>query len=151
SGSHVSMAATLDVRRRWSDATNDTGLPFYTAARPLADGMNTSSGVVCVKAVEDRRAGNDWLRLPFAIYADDPAWVAPLALQEKRRVSAKHNPFFTFGVAQRFIAYRDGRPVGRISAQINRRHLERYHDATGHFGFFDCADDAPAAGALVRA
>ena len=32
-------------------------------------------------------------------------------------------------------------PVGRISAQVNRRHLERYDDATGHFGFLDAVDD----------
>jgi hypothetical protein len=106
---------------------------------------------ITVKLMQDRRTRHDWLALPAAIFADDPNWVEPLRLLERRRVSQKHNPFFTFGEAEFFIAYRGARPVGRISAQINRRHLERYRDATGHFGFFDCHDDPEAAAVLVNA
>lgn len=113
--------------------------------------MRAASAGVTVKAVTDRRGRRDWLRVPYTVFADDPAWVAPLLMQEKRRISRKHNPFFSFGDAELFIAYRQGRPVGRISAQISRRHQQHHNDGAGHFGFFDCLDDSEAAGALVAA
>ncbi|MDD5198700.1 MAG: hypothetical protein PHC88_02770 [Terrimicrobiaceae bacterium] len=47
-----------------------------------------------------------------------------------------------------FVAWRDGRPVGRIAAIVNRSHNARYHDTTGFFGFFDCEDNAGTARAL---
>jgi GNAT superfamily N-acetyltransferase len=107
-------------------------------------------GLTVVK-VGDERQVRDWLAVPHLVFADDPAWVPPLRFLERRRISPKHAPFFSFGEACLFLAYRNGTAVGRISAQINRRHLERYHDATGHFGFFDCIDDPDAALALVSA
>jgi hypothetical protein len=100
--------------------------------------------------MRDARTRRDWLTLPAAIFADDPHWVQPLDLLERRRISPRHNPFFGFGEAEMFVAYRGEQPVGRISAQINRRHLERYQDATGHFGFFDCHDDAEVGSAMVE-
>lgn len=106
---------------------------------------------VLVTEVVTRRQNADWHGVPAKILRGDAAWVEPLRVLEKRRVSPKHSPFFTFGEVARFVAYRDGRPVGRISAQVNRRHLEAHKDATGQFGFFDCSDDAAAANALVAA
>ena len=92
-----------------------------------------------------------WLDVPFSVYAGDPHWIPQLNFMEKQRVSPKHAPFFTFGEAAFFVASRRGRPVGRVSAQVNRLHLDTHHDATGHFGFFDCADDPVVAQALVEA
>ena len=102
-----------------------------------------------VVRVEDRRTIEAWLALPYAVFADDPAWIPPLDFYERRRISPKHAPFFTFGEVALFIAYRGEVPVGRISAQVNRRHLEYYRDGTGHFGFFDCLNDTEVAHALV--
>lgn len=113
--------------------------------------MTSSAGQVTIIAVEDRKTVDDWLAVPYAVFADDPAWVAPLDYLERRRISPKHAPFFTFGEAKLFLAYRGDKPVGRISAQINHRHLERYRDGCGHFGFFDCENDRAAAQALVDA
>ena len=113
--------------------------------------VTNSAGAVTIVAVDNRKTVKDWLAVPYAVFAGDPAWVAPLDYLERRRISPKHAPFFTFGDVQLFLAYRGDKPVGRISAQINRRHLERYRDACGHFGFFDCEDDREAARSLVDA
>ena len=102
-----------------------------------------------VRELSGRRGLSDWLAVPFTVFADDPAWVPPLLLQERQRISPRHNPFFTFGEAAFFIAYRGGHPVGRISAQVNRRHLAQHNDRTGQFGFFDCINDGDVALALV--
>jgi hypothetical protein len=112
--------------------------------------MANPINAVSIVKVENRRTINEWLSVPDAIFARDLAWVKPLNFQERRRISIRKAPFFTFGEAALFIAYRGGSPVGRISAQINRRHLERHRDAMGHFGFFDCFDDPEAARSLIK-
>lgn len=104
-----------------------------------------------VRPLVGRSMIRDWLEVPKRILAGDPAWVCPLDLAERQRISPKHNPFFKFGEACFFVAYRDGKPVGRISAQVNRRHLEQHGDETGQFGFFDVVEDIAVARALVDA
>ena len=106
---------------------------------------------VTISEVRSRRERADWLKLPYAVHAGDPAWIPPLLLQEKLRLSARVNPFFAFGRARYFLAYRGGDVIGRISAQINDRYCEQYGRIVGHFGFFVCMDDPEAARALVDA
>ena len=101
-----------------------------------------------VKALDRGATIRDWLSVPRLTLAGDPAWVCPLDLAERQRISPRHNPFFKFGEAEFFVAFRNGGPVGRISAQSNRRHLAHYGDETGQFGFFDCIDDISVAHAL---
>lgn len=110
-----------------------------------------SVSLVEVRPADGGRALSDWLRVPARVFAGDPWYVPPLRLAERRRVDPRHNPFFRYGEAAFFLAYRGGEPVGRISAQINRSHLELHQDRTGHFGFFDCLDDLAAAQELVGA
>lgn len=104
---------------------------------------------VVVRSLGSGASLADWLRVPHVVFAGDPCWIPPLHLAEKQRISRKHNPLFAAGDAAFFVAYRDGAPVGRISAQADQRHLVHHRDATGHFGFFDCIDDAEVATALA--
>ncbi|HEX3429934.1 MAG TPA: hypothetical protein VHT03_03530 [Rhizomicrobium sp.] len=96
------------------------------------------------------RQANEWLAVPQAVYAGDPNFIPQLNLIEKQRINPKKAPFFTFGEAAFFVAYRGTTPVGRVTAQVNRRHLEFHGDNAGHFGFFDCTNDPEAARALVE-
>jgi GNAT superfamily N-acetyltransferase len=61
------------------------------------------------------------------------------------------SPYQRNGELIPLLAVRDGRPVGRIAAIVNRAHNEYYRDRTGFFGFFDCIDDMGVALALFRA
>lgn len=106
---------------------------------------------VTIEPVRDARTLAAFLSVPARVHADDPAFVQLPAEIERRRVSPRHAPFFAHGEAALFLAMRGGEPVGRISAQVNHRHLERHRDATGHFGFFDCENDEGAARALLGA
>ena len=90
--------------------------------------------------VEDRRARNTFIRLPWSLYRDDPMWVPPLLLERQIHLSPK-NPYFEHATCSFWVAYRDGSPVGRISAQIDQMHLERYKDATGFFGMLEAEDN----------
>jgi hypothetical protein len=103
-----------------------------------------------VKAVQDKAGMNDFLAVPFDVFRNDRNWVPPLYFERHEHLSSKKNPYFKHAEAQLFVAYRDGRPVGRISAQIDRLHLERYNDATGQFGFLDIVDDPAVFTALFN-
>jgi hypothetical protein len=98
-----------------------------------------------------RGSGLDtFVELTRAVYADDPCWVQPLRLERLDHLNPAKNPFLRAIEVQYWIAYRDARPVGRISAQVNRRHLERHRDATGQFGFLDAVDDPEVFALLLR-
>ena len=93
---------------------------------------------------------HEFHHLPYRVYAGDPNWIAPLLLERKFHFSPKHNPFFEHAKAAFWLAKRDGQTVGRISAQIDSLHLERYQDATGHFGFIEAMDDPEVFAALLK-
>ena len=99
--------------------------------------------------VQTPKQWHDFHHLPFRVYRDDPQWVPPLLLERKFHFMPKHNPYFQHAKAAFFLAYKDGAPVGRITAQIDQLHLERYNDATGHFGFIEALDDAAVFAALL--
>ncbi|MFO1036929.1 MAG: dATP pyrophosphohydrolase [Geminicoccaceae bacterium] len=91
-----------------------------------------------------------FLTMPAALYADDPNWVHPLVMERMDHLNAAKNPFLDGIDIAYFLAWRDGRCVGRISAQHDRPHLERHKDATGHFGFFEAEDDAEVVATLLH-
>ena len=109
------------------------------------------SASVEIVPVQTKQQWRDFHHLPFAIYRGDPNWVPPLLLERKFHFQAKHNPYFQHARAAFFLAYCGGEPVGRITAQIDQLHLERYHDATGHFGFIEAIDDKDVFAALLKA
>jgi len=100
-----------------------------------------ASAGISVTPVTSRRLRKDFLDLPLSIYSDDPNWITPLRMTEAKRLNRKKHPFFKHGDAEFWIAYKNGRPVGRISAQVNYLHLERFNDATGHFGMIEAVDE----------
>lgn len=91
-----------------------------------------------------------FLAVPHRIYAADPHWVAPLNLEQRLRFSPK-NHFFKHARWRGWVARRDGRPVGRITAQVDELHLSRYNDAMGYFGMLEAEDDEAVFSALFGA
>lgn len=92
---------------------------------------------------------DDFLDVVDYIYRSDPAFIRPLDMDLKDRLSPKKNPFFEHGEAALFCAYRNGKPVGRCTASVDREHLDRYKDGTGFFGFIDTVDDDEVARELL--
>jgi hypothetical protein len=101
--------------------------------------------VAPVTSKADREA---FLRLPWRLYADDPAWIPNLLMLQREQIDPRKNPFFEYGEAQLFLARRDGQPAGRISAQVNHEHNRQHNERTGFFGFFECEDNLETARAL---
>lgn len=92
-----------------------------------------------------------FLDVARAVYRDDPNMVIPLDMDMGDRFDPKKNPFFEHAEGTTFIAVKNGKDVGRCTAQIDKEHIARYADATGFFGFLDTIDDPEVAKALLDA
>jgi len=103
-----------------------------------------------IRQVTDSRDLKAFIEVPWAIYRDDPNWVPPLKFERKGAFSEK-NPFFEHARWQAWLAYRDGVPVGRISAQIDSLYLELHDAHTGFFGMIEAPEDPEVFAALFDA
>jgi GNAT superfamily N-acetyltransferase len=106
-----------------------------------------SVDVTPVRGARQRKAFVD---LPFRLHAGTP-WIPPLKLERYAYLSRKLNPFFRHGEAEYFLARRDGRVVGRITAQIDRSFNDFHGERWGKFGFIEFEDDAEVLEALLAA
>ena len=110
--------------------------------------IQTSSPLRIVP-VSDKADWAEFIRLPAAIFKDDPQWIPPLFLERKIHLSPKHNPYFQHAKSQSWLAWRGDVAVGRISAQVDQMHLAQHHDATGFFGMLDAEDNQATFAALM--
>jgi len=106
---------------------------------------------LAVVAVSTRREKREFLQLPWTLYRGDSNWIPPLRANQKELVGYARHPFYERNEVQTFLAYRSGRPCGRIAAILNRGHIERFHERRGFFGFFESIDDQEVANGLFDA
>src|SRR5437588_7227053 len=90
-----------------------------------------------------------FVSLPFRLHAGTP-WITPLKLERYAFLSRKLNPFFKHGEAEYFLARRDGRVVGRITAQIDRSCNELHRNRWGMFGFLEFEDNQEVLDSLLE-
>jgi GNAT superfamily N-acetyltransferase len=110
--------------------------------------IQTSSALRIVP-VSNKADLAEFIRLPAAVFKDDPQWISPLFLERKIHLSPKHNPYFQHAKSQSWLAWRGDVAVGRISAQVDQMHLAQHHDATGFFGMLDAEDNQATFAALM--
>jgi ribosomal protein S18 acetylase RimI-like enzyme len=108
-----------------------------------------ATAAVEVRPVTSQRDRATFIRLPWQLYRQSPNWVPPLITERKRHLDRRRNPFFEHAEAEYFLAWRDGQPVGRITAHIDHRFSEFQHNRWGLFGFFECERDPDVAAALL--
>lgn len=103
--------------------------------------------------IELRTGDRDaFFEAPFHAYRREDGYVSPLRGDILRMLDPQANPLWKAGNPHRFwTAHRDGRPIGRIIAHVHGQSNARHGTARAQFGFFDCADDAEAATALLGA
>ena len=111
-----------------------------------------------IRLCRSRKEERLFERLPERLHGLDPAFIPPFPGSIVKYLSPKSAFNRLSGEIYPFLAWRDGKPVGRIAAIINHAHNERYRDRTGFFGFFDCEDNLElarelfdAAGTILRA
>ncbi|MDQ3572192.1 MAG: GNAT family N-acetyltransferase [Actinomycetota bacterium] len=103
-----------------------------------------------IRELDGRRDRDRFIEVPFVLRAGDAQWVPPLRFERRAFLNPKKNPWFDHAKAQLFLAERDGRAVGRISAHIDYRWDEYQGGSDGFFGFFDSEEDGETAKALVE-
>jgi GNAT superfamily N-acetyltransferase len=74
-----------------------------------------------------------------------------LIYDEIATLSPEKNPAYDFCEAQCFMALRNGEPVGRITALINKKANEKFNEKVLRFGWLDFIDDAEVVDALFAA
>src|SRR5271154_7090168 len=109
----VACGSTASLSTRLSDSDGSCRVPSRMALE--------------VRPVVTRRDLRTFIKLPWRLYRDEPNWVPPLLMDVKKRLDRKKNPFFKHAEVQYFLAWRDGRAVGRISAHIDRN-LNQFQD-----------------------
>lgn len=85
------------------------------------------------------------------LYKDNDYYVPPLIMDDVETLSPDKNPAFDYCKAKSWMAYRDGKPVGRITGIINTVVNERTGSRDLRFGFFDFIDDEEVVDALFDA
>ena len=107
--------------------------------------------MIDVIPVDNKKQLKEFIMLPFELYKNDSNWVPPLISDQKKFFNPKKNPYYQHSEVKLFLAYKDGKQSGRISAHSNTQHNIEHNDNIGFFGFFECIDDQEVADALFEA
>ncbi|MBU4268196.1 MAG: hypothetical protein KJ808_05040 [Acidobacteria bacterium] len=105
---------------------------------------------ITVKEVLNKKDLKAFVKLPFAMYKDDPMWVPQLIRDDMEVFNRAKNPAFDNADARQFLAYKDGKAVGRIAAILSSVANQKYNTRNLRFGWFDAPNDPAVAAALFR-
>jgi hypothetical protein len=90
-----------------------------------------------------------FIRAAHRAQGSNPKWAPSLDMEAHEFFDPKHSPFAKENEIECYVALKDGEPVGRIAAIMNRAHLACHKDQTGHFGFIESIDDPAVFKALT--
>ena len=106
---------------------------------------------VSVHPVKGRRDLKEFIDLQYRLHSSSGVWVPPLRLERWIFLNRRLNAYFSHGDAQLFLARRDGRVVGRISAQYDDNFNAHHGNRWGMFGFMELEDDPEILPPLLEA
>jgi len=92
----------------------------------------------------------EYVKFPFALYRDNPYWIPPLISDEVASFDKTKNPVFESADARFYLAYKDGKPAGRIAAIVNWDEVNGQQKRKVRFGWFDVIDDIEVTKALLE-
>ncbi len=104
-----------------------------------------------VRKVSTRRELDQFVKLPWQIYAGDPHWVPPLLIEVKEFLDRTRHPFYLHGDAAEFLALRGQAAVGRILVSDDPNFNKTHGTNLGCFGMFESVDEPSVAQALLDA
>jgi GNAT superfamily N-acetyltransferase len=105
---------------------------------------------VTVKSVKNNRDLKKFIYLPLKIYEDDSVWVPPMWSSEYKEYRDGKNAVLAHSDYQLFLAYLDGKTVGRIIVYIDYNFNKFYETQTGFFGAFESINDPDVAKSLLQ-
>ncbi|NTS42021.1 hypothetical protein HRG84_14025 [Flavisolibacter sp. BT320] len=105
---------------------------------------------ITVKEVSDKKGLQDFVRFPHSIYRQHPCYIPPLQRDEMITLRRDKNPAFDYCDARYWLAYKDGKVVGRIAGIINQAYINKWGRRYIRFGWLDFENDEAIATALVK-
>ncbi len=105
---------------------------------------------ITIKKVETSKELKQFIRFNYEMYKDNPYSVPDLYDDMLNTFSRKKNAAFEFCEADYFLAYKDGKPVGRVAAIMNNRANETWNKKEVRFGWIDFIDDTEVSDALLK-
>src|ERR1019366_377886 len=150
-GQHVGLArgAQKLLALVATDLGKDVCRSGHIGSGPVSVSERTAT--VQVTPVSGRGDLKAFIDLPFRVHANHPLWVPLPKLERWLFLNRRLNAFFSHGEAEYFLARRDGRVVGRISAQVNHAFDDYQKKNWGWFGFLEFEDDQEVLQALLAA
>lgn len=104
---------------------------------------------ILIREVISKQDTKAYIDFPHELYKNDKNYVPEIYMGQKDIFNKKKYPFFEYGEVRSFLAYRDQKIVGRISAIANHRYNEYHNCNIGFFGFFDVINDQHVADLLL--
>jgi hypothetical protein len=104
-----------------------------------------------IRPVLGRSEFSAFIRLPRRLYAGMPGFVPPLDYERRMLLDPARAPYGGNGESFRWLAWLDGRPVGRIAAQVDAVAIKAWGAPIGTFGALDTVDDPRVVSALIAA
>ena len=102
-----------------------------------------------IRQIETKRELKQFIQFANDLYADCPYYCPPLLFDELNCFDPEKNPALEVCEFQLWMAYREGKPVGRVAGIINRRANEKWGFKHVRFGWFDFIDDIEVSKALL--
>ncbi len=104
---------------------------------------------VIIKEVHNKADRKQFVQVQFDIYKNNKYWVPPIKADEVKALSPETNPAFNFCKAKFWLAYKNGKCVGRIGAIINEKYIEKTGEQYGRFSRLEFIDDHEVVKALI--
>lgn len=106
-------------------------------------------GELVIKEVLSKKDRRDFIYLPEKIHKDEPEWLPPIYMDEWELYDKNKNKSYQYSDALLLLAYRDGKPVGRIMGIVNNRYNRLNNEYHGRFCFMECFNDKEVFHALL--
>lgn len=106
---------------------------------------------IIIKKVETLKDLKKFVKFPFELYKNHPYWIPPLIIDELNTLRKDKNPAFEYCEAKYFLAYKDGKIVGRIAGIINHKYIEKWKNKYARFGWIDFINDIEVLKVLIGA
>ncbi|MFA7228091.1 MAG: hypothetical protein WC061_03565 [Melioribacteraceae bacterium] len=104
---------------------------------------------ITIREVKSKSDLKKFIQFPFSIYEGNDCWVPPLIFDELKTLGKDKNPAFDFCEAEYWLAYNEGKIVGRIAGIINHKYNEKWKQKSARFGWIDFIDDPEVSKSLI--
>lgn len=110
-----------------------------------------SENEIIIRQARTAKDHKQFLELPYQLYKGHPHWVPQLRMAQKDILNTAKHPFYKTSEVEKFLAFCDGKVVGRIMSIFNRAHNEFHQENAGFFGFFESENNFETAKKLFDA